>query len=70
MSEARVDEGRGGPTRCADCGALMPSIDPIDTSFTRYGWRVTRARTSAGKPGVAFFCPECWRARKPPTIAR
>jgi hypothetical protein len=48
---------------CAGCGGVMPSSSPIDTSWTRYGWRASRRSIGEGRRVVEFFCPACWRRK-------
>jgi ribosomal protein L34 len=54
--------------RCVDCSAVAP---PTGTNYTlisaRFGWRLTRMRTQAGRKVMEWRCPSCFsrsRARE------
>jgi hypothetical protein len=63
-SRAHTIHDERAMTRCSSCGTVGPGADTIETTWARYGWRVSR-RMSEGMVVVDFFCPACWKQRRP-----
>ena len=59
-----ADEERTA-TVCAVCGQSAPQTETPHTLISgRFGWRLLREKSPTGSIRMAWYCAECWLAKK------